>query len=147
MSRACKQHSNDFRELVIKHCLNSDSEREIASKMLCLRNTIHSMIMKYKKTKCIANLVSRGRKQKTTTRVDKPTQKKIKVDRRRSPSSIKHEIMDELKIVICSETVRRRAHELGLYGRIAPKKSYLDKENHVKRLNYVKMYQNKGMAF
>ena len=49
MSPVRKEHSNDFRELVIKHHLNGDSEREVASKMLCSRNTIHSMMMKYKK--------------------------------------------------------------------------------------------------
>ena len=56
------EHSNEFRELIIKHYLNGDSEREIASKVFCSRNRVHSMIMKYKKTKCIANLAGRGRK-------------------------------------------------------------------------------------
>ena len=99
MSPARKEHSNDFRELVIKHHLNGDLEREIASKMLCSRNTIHSMTTKYKKkTRCIANLTGRGRKRKTTTRVEKLIQQKIKVDRRQSASSVQHEIMDKLKI-------------------------------------------------
>ncbi|CAF4730199.1 unnamed protein product [Rotaria sp. Silwood2] len=115
--------------------------------MLCSRNTIHSMITKYKKTRCIANLAGRSRKRKTTTRVDKLIQRKIKVDRRKSASSIKHEIMDELNVAISSQTVRRRAHELGLYGHVARKKPYVNKANRVKRLNYVKMYQDKGMAF
>ena len=43
------EHSNEFRELIIKHYLNDDSEREIASKVFCSRNSVHSMIMKYKK--------------------------------------------------------------------------------------------------
>ena len=66
--------------------------------MLCSRNTIHSMIAKYKKTRCIANLAGRGRKRKATVRGDKLIQQKIKVDHRKSASSIQHEIMDELKI-------------------------------------------------
>ena len=98
MSPARKEHSNDFRELVIKHHLNGDSEREIASKMLCSRNTIHSMMTKYKKTRCIANLAGRGRKRKATIRGDKLIQQKIKVDHRKSASSVQHEITDELKI-------------------------------------------------
>ena len=83
------------------------------------------MMTKYKKTRFIANLAGRGRRQKTTTRVDKLIQQKIKVDRRKSASSVKHEIMDELKISISSQTVRRRAHELGLYGHVARKKPYV----------------------
>ena len=49
------------------------------------------------------------------------------MDRRKSTSSIKHEIMDELTIAIFSQTIRRRAHELELYERVARKKPYLNK--------------------
>ena len=56
------------------------------------------MMTKYKKARCIANLAGRGRKRKTTARVDKLIQQKIKVDRRKSASSVQHEIMNELKI-------------------------------------------------
>ena len=125
MSPARKEHSNDSRELVIKHQLNGDSEREIASKTLHSRDSMHFMITKYKKTTCIANLAGHGRKRKTTARVDKLIQRKIKVDRRKSASSVKHEIMDELKISISSQIVRCRAHELGLYGYVSLGKSLM----------------------
>ena len=137
------EHSNEFRELIIKHYLNGDYEREIASKVFCSRNSVHSMITKYKKTKCIANLAGRGRKRKTTVREDKVIQRKIKTDRRKSASSVKHEI----GITISSQTVRRRAHESGLYGRVARKTPYVNKANQLKRLNYVKTYRDKEMSF
>ena len=98
MSPARKEHWNDFREFVIKHHLNDDYEWAIASKMLCSRNTIHSMMTKYKKTRYIANLAGRSGKRKTTARVHKLIRQKIKVDRRQSASSVQHEIMNELKI-------------------------------------------------
>ena len=44
-----KKHLNEFRELIIKQFLNGDSEHEITRRMLCSRNTLHSMIVKYKK--------------------------------------------------------------------------------------------------
>ena len=69
------------------------------------------------------------------------------MNRRKSVSSIKYEIMDELKIAIDSQTVRHRAHELGFYGHTTGEKPYLYKANRVKCLNYVKMYQNKRTAF
>jgi transposase len=55
-----KEYSNDLREVVIKHFLNGDSERETAKKVLISRNTVHYMISKYKSTKCIGNLIGRG---------------------------------------------------------------------------------------
>ena len=141
------EHSNEFRELTIKHYLKGDSEREIASKVFCSRNSVHSMIMKYKKTECIANLAGRGRKRKTTVREDKVIQRKIKTDRRKSASSVKHEIMQEIGITISSQTVRRRAHEARSYGCVARKKPYVNKANRLKRLNYVKTYRDKEMSF
>ena len=68
-------------------------------------------------------------------------QRKIKTDRRKSASSVKHEIMQEIGITISSQTVRRRAHEAGLYGRVARKKPYVNKANQLKRPNYVKTYR------
>ena len=41
-----KEHSNDLRELVIKHFLKGNTEREIAQKVLISRNTVYSIIAK-----------------------------------------------------------------------------------------------------
>ncbi|CAM4900557.1 unnamed protein product [Rotaria socialis] len=147
MAPVRKEHSHEFRETIIKRFLIGDSERYIAQDLLCSRNTVHSVIIKYKKTKCIANIVGRGRKRKTTERVDKAIQRKIKVNRRKSASSIKHEIEKELGVIISNNTIRRRAHEIGLHGRVARKKPYVNKVNRLKRLNYVKMYRDESMVF
>ena len=56
-----KEYSFDMRETVIKHYLNGDSERQIATKMLIPRSSINSIITKYKKTKCIGNILGRNR--------------------------------------------------------------------------------------
>ena len=52
-----KEYSFDMRETVIKHYFNGDSERQIATKMLIPRSSINSIITKYKKTKCIGNIL------------------------------------------------------------------------------------------
>ncbi|CAF4601995.1 unnamed protein product [Rotaria sp. Silwood2] len=147
MAPKSKERSFEFRELVIKHFRNGDSEHDIATKLLCSRNTIHYIIVKYKKTKCIGNIFGRGRKRKTTARIDKTIQRKVKVDRRKSASSVRQEIEQELGLVISSQTVRRRLHEAGLYGRTARKKPYVNKVNRAKRLAYVKMCRDKDMDF
>ena len=69
------------------------------------------------------------------------------MDPGKSASSIKHEATDELKIAMSSQTIRRRAHEFGLHGRVAGEKPYSNKTNWIKRLNDVKMHQDKGIAF
>ena len=51
-----KEYSNDLRELVNKPLLRGDSEREIANKVLILRDSVHYIIAEYKLTKSIGNL-------------------------------------------------------------------------------------------
>ena len=57
-----KEHSGDIRSLVIEHFLNGDSYAMIAKKVLIPRPTVQSIIKKYKQTKCVLNVSSRGRK-------------------------------------------------------------------------------------
>ena len=102
-----KEYSFDMRETVIKHYLNGDSERQIAAKMLIPRSSINSIITKYKKTKCIGNILGRGRKRKTSVNVDRIIQRKIKVDRRKSAPSVKVELQSKHGITISEQTIRR----------------------------------------
>ena len=92
-----------MRETVIKHYLNGDSERQIATKMLIPRSSINSIITKYKKTKCIGNILGRGRKRKTSVNVDRIIQRKIKVDRRKSAPSVKVELQSKHGITISEQ--------------------------------------------
>ena len=116
--------------------------------MLCSRSTIHSLISKYQKNKCIANIFGRGRKRKITKRVGQAIQRKVKVDRQKSAPSVRQKIAQELGVTISNQTVRRRRlHEIGLYRRVARKRPFVNKASRTKRLNYVKMYENKDMGF
>ena len=142
-----KEHSDDLRTLVIKHFLNGDSQREIAKKTLLSRETVRSMIKKYKSTKCIGNLFGHGRKRKTAATTDRLIQRKLKCDRRKSTCSIAAELETELGILISQSTVQRRAHEIELFGRVARKKPYVNKINHVKRLSYAKEMLEKPLGF
>ena len=76
-----KEYSFYMRETVIKHYLNGNSERQIATKMLSPGSSINSITTKYKKTKCIRSILGQGRKRKTSANVDRIIQRKIKVDR------------------------------------------------------------------
>ena len=127
--------------------MNGDSEREIACKVLIPRSSANYMVTKYKSMKCIGNMIGRGRKRKTTIHTDRIIQRKIKTDRRKSSTSVKAELQTELDITISETTIRRRAHEIGLYGRVARKKPCLNKANRGKRLEYVRTYREKPLVF
>ena len=105
--RKKKKYSYDLREVVIKHFLNADSEREIACKVLIPCSSVNYMITKYKSMKCIGNMIGRGRKRKTTIHTDRIIQRKIKTDRRKSSTSVKAELQTELNITISETTIRQ----------------------------------------
>ena len=68
-------------ELVIKHYLNGDSQREIAKKVLL---TVQSITMKYKNTEHTGDLFGAGRKRKTIATTDRLIQQELKFDERKS---------------------------------------------------------------
>ena len=84
-----KEYPVDLRQTVIKHYLNGDSEHEIAQKLIIPRTSVHYIIDKYEKTKCVQNITGRDRKCKTTVYLDRTIQRKIKADRRKPASSVK----------------------------------------------------------
>ena len=145
--RKKKEYSNGLREVVTKHFLNGDSEREIACKVSIPRCSINYMITKYKSMKCIGNMIGRGRTWKTTIHTDRILQRKIKTNRRKSSTSVKAELQTEFNITISKATIRRRAHEIGLYGRVAQNKPYLNKANRGKLLEYARTYRKKSLGF
>ena len=100
-----------------------------------------------KKTKCIENIIGRGRKRKTSIHLDRIVQRKVKVDWWKSASSVKIDIESELGITISEQTVRRCLLEIGLKGRVTRKKPYVNKVNRGKRLEYGKTYREKPLGY
>ena len=137
-----KEYPVDLRQTVIKHYLNGHSEHEIAQKLIIPRTSVHYIIDKYNKTKCVQNIIGRGRKRKTTVYLGRAVQRKIKADRRKSASSVKAVIETEFVIIISEQTVRRGLHEAGFKSRVARRKPYVDKTKRMKRIQYAKNIEN-----
>ena len=61
--------------------------------MLCAQEILSILLSSNtKKPNALANILGPGRKRKTTKRIDQAIQRKVKVDRRKSASSVRHEI-------------------------------------------------------
>ena len=131
----------------MKDFLNGNSEREIARKVLIPSTSVHYMSTKYESTNGIGNIIGRGRKWKTAIHTDRVIQHKIKTNRRISSSSVKVELHNQLNIFISETTIRRRAHEVSLFGRVARKKPHINKVNREKRLEYARICREKPLGF
>ncbi|CAF2969788.1 unnamed protein product, partial [Rotaria sp. Silwood2] len=141
------EYSIDMRQKVIQTFLKGDSQRQIATDMLLPRTSVQKMIKKYKATKCLSNLAGRGRKRKTTIRVDRLIERKLKCGRRKPARIVKTELEQELGVHISERTIKRRANEYGLFGRVARKRPYVNKRNRLKRLKFAKTMSAKPLNF
>ena len=86
---------------------------------------------------------SRPKTKNYTASVNRIIQRKIKLDRRKSASTVKAEIEKELGVIVHTNTIRNRLHEIGLYGCVARKKPYVNKINRGKRIANAKMMMEK----
>ena len=91
--------------------------------------------------------MGRDRRQKPSIHAVHILQQKVKTNRQKSVASVKAELDIELKIIISESTVHRRLDEVGLYGRIARKKPYVNKISRHKRLKCDKNYREKPLGF
>ena len=89
-------------------------------------------------------MVVEGKQQQTTDRL---IQRKVKLDRRESASAVKIKIENELGISLHVDTIRNRAHEARLFGRVARKKPYMNNINRGKRLKSAKEMLEKLSSF
>ena len=145
--RKRNENSNDLRTRVIRHYHNGDSLSEIAAKTSLSRSTVQYIIDKYKSTKCIGHLFRRACKRKARTTTDRLIQRKLKLVRLKSASMGKIEIENELGISLHVDAIRKRAHDVGLLGRVARKKPYVNKINREKRLKFGKEMLEKPVNF
>ena len=117
MSPKKKEHSSDLRTLVIGHYQNGDLLSEIAAKTLPSRSTFQYIVDKYKSANCIGRLFERARsKWKTRVTTDRLIQRKLKLIQRKSASMIMIEIENERGASLYVDTIRKRAHKIGVFG-------------------------------
>ena len=98
------------------------------------------MVDKYKSTKCVGHLFGRALKRKTNRLI----QRKLKLDRRKSASTVKVETENERGISLYIDTIRKRAHEV---GRVARKKHCMNKINREKQFKFCKKMLEKTVDF
>ena len=102
---------------------------------------------KYKRTNCIGNLFSRGRKRRTTTTTDRTILHIPKKDWRTSAEKVGAEIKKQLDISLSAQSIRNRAHEIGIFCRVTRKKPYVNKMHRNKRFKFAKKMLQKLVDF
>ena len=71
----------------------------------------------------------------------------LKKDWRTSAENVAAEIKKQLDISLSAQSVRNRAHEIGMFGRVARKKPYIYKVNRSKCFKFAKEMLEKPLGF
>ena len=69
---------------------------------------------------------------------DRLIQRKLKLHRRKSARTVTSKLEKDLRIFISESTVKRRAYEVRLFGRVARKKPFANRTNCLKRLKMLR---------
>lgn len=128
-------------QIVILH-KTGHSQRSIAKLVNVSRFGVSTTLKRHKETGSYADRKRSGRPKKTTPATDRLIQLMSKRERFKTLPNIRAEINESLPVTISDSTVKRRLHNVGLFGRVAVKKPLLRKQNKQKRLKWAKEHMS-----
>ena len=133
-----KEVSLDARKTIIFYHENGLDYIKIAFKMKIPSLAIGNIVRKWKKTGFVANSSGRGRKRKTTPRVERKIVQKILGNRALSAPKIAAGRSQQFSVSLYSQIIRNRIREQGFKGRIALNKPLISARKKAKRLRWAK---------
>lgn len=144
---ARKEISLQLRERVLKLHKQGIPQRKIAERLIISKSSVNYIIQQWRKHNSVSVLPRSGRPKKTTPTTDRYIHKQILKNRRLSAVSVAKDLKESRLADVSAQTVRRRIHDIKLFGRVARKKPFICKRNQKKRLDFAKKYMNKPPAF
>jgi transposase len=136
-----RQLSNDEKTRIVKLYSKQLGPSKIAEKTNFKRDTIKSVIKKWKATGSVTNKPRKGRPRATSPREDRKIIQLATSDRRLTLHKLTKAIETDYDIDVSECTVNRRLHEANLKGRRARKKPLLTKKNIKKRLKWAREHE------
>lgn len=133
-----KELDGDLRKLIIKHHHDGLGYKKISVILKVDRNTVASIVQKYKRSGITTNLPRSGRRPKTSERIDRSITKIAEIDRRASAPKITSIINEQFGLSLNPQTIRNRLKNHGFKGEIAIKKPWISKKNQKARYAWAK---------
>lgn len=138
-----REISEEVRKLIIQDRNEGSSYGMIAKKFKVSKNGVVRICKKAQLHESAKNLPGRGRKRKTSARVDQRILREVK----KNPEITAREIKETLSLTVSTKTIKRRIKDTGLKSHLKLKKPLISKKNKVKRLEFAKKYINKPAEF
>lgn len=141
------QLSNHQRSLLIDLKNQGLTYQRISEQTGIPQTTIKNNVKKFKTFGTVSDLMGRGRKRKTTPRIDRAILQSIGKNRKESAVKIAKDLETRLNIKLCPQTIRNRIHEGGYKARVARKKPFLKRVHKRARLAFALEHENKPLSF
>lgn len=135
------------RSLVVDLKNQGQSYGQIAKATGFPRSTIISIVKKAKIAHTVKDLPGRGRKRKTSARIDREIVMKVEANRRLSAVQVARELEQTKSVVISPKTVCRRLHEAEFQSRTARKKPFLTTRHMRARYQFAQRHKDKPPEF
>lgn len=142
-----KHLNNTQRNLVIDLVNQGKTYREIQLNTGIAFTTISSIVKKYNTYGTVTDLQGRGRKRKTTAKMDRRILMEVKKNRFQSAVKIAETLKKDEGIDVHAETIRNRIKENGFGSRSVRKKPFLTKRHMERRLQFAKKYVEMPLTF
>lgn len=147
MSTRKKQLNETQRNLIIDLHKNGLSYRKIEMQTKISFSTVKNIVQKFKKHGTVADLSGRGRKRKTSSRIDRYIVSNVKEKRFQTAAHTAADIKTQFGVLISDQTIRNRLHEKGLRCYVPRKKPFLTKRHMKNRLEFAKKYVNMPLIY
>ncbi|CAK9801095.1 Transposable element Tc1 transposase [Anthophora plagiata] len=147
MSPKISELSISRREKIILLRHEGESYRKIGEKLNINFSTVRYVIKKQEETGSIKNKRRSGRPKILSNRDRRQIIKQVSKEPFTSAQSITNQIAAISGKVVCAQTVRNGLHNVGLCGRTARKRPFINERNRLKRLEFAKAYVDKPLEF
>ena len=127
-----------IKQLIISHHKLGHGYERIAAMVDLSKNTVATIVQKFKRSGTVARQKGQGRKRKTTARIDRFIRRKVEENRRLSATKLATELQNYHDVTVHPQTVRNRIKEMGFAGHVAVKKPWMSKKNIKLRLKWAK---------
>lgn len=123
-----------MRRLVIFHRGKGETYREIGAALRVIPSTVADIVRRFHSENCVESIAQSGKPSLSSTREKNRIIRKVKENLQIGVPKIVSELLEKSWKNASAETVRKTIRQTGYNGRVARKRSFIDKTNRKKRI-------------
>lgn len=141
-----KEISQQVREKIVLCYQEGQGYKKIAERLRVSRDTVKSIVKKFKEHGTVKNLPGRGRKQKMSASALRYMNRKVQKNPRTAAIDLQTDL-EQAGTSVSKSTVRRMLYSQGFHARTPRRTPLLTQKHKKKRLEYAKGHLDKPLKY